>query len=57
MIASGYEQHPGLAENAEQRIKRTDAENLLLRLDREQAATLRFATDLRSPFTKAVSDA
>jgi len=50
VIKAGYEQNPGLAENAAQRIKRTDAQNLLLRLDREQADALRFAHDFRVPF-------
>jgi len=51
VIASGYEEHPGLAENAGQRIKRTKAENLLLRLDDREEEALRFAHDFRVPFT------
>ncbi len=56
VIALGYEQHPGLAEHAEQKRKRTDAQNLLLRLDRQQAATLRFARDFRAPFTNNLAE-
>jgi len=56
VIKAGYEQNPGLAENAAQRIKRTDAQNLLLRLDREQADALRFAHDFRVPFTNNLAE-
>ena len=40
VIELGYEENPGLAENAEQKMKRTDAQNLLLRLDCQQAEAL-----------------
>jgi transposase len=56
VIAAGYEQHPGLAENAGQKTKRTDAQNLLLRLDQKEAEALRFATDLRVPFTNNLAE-
>lgn len=51
LVALGYSEHPGLAENADQRLKRTKAQNLLLRLDRYEADALRFAHDFRVPFT------
>lgn len=51
VIASGYEEHPGLAESAAERVKRTTAQNLLLRLDRDETETLTFAHDFRVPFT------
>ena len=51
LIDSGYEQNPGLAESAGQKIKRPKAQNLLLRLDkREREATL-FAHDFTVPFS------
>ncbi len=51
LIASGYEQNPTLADNAGKQIKRTKAQNLLLRLDkREREATL-FAHDFAVPFS------
>jgi len=56
VIKAGYEQNPGLAENAAKKIKRTDAQNLLLRLDREQAEALRFAHDFRAPFTNNLAE-
>lgn len=56
VIALGYEENPGLAENAARRIKRTKAQNLLLRLDQQEAAALRFATDLRVPFTNNLAE-
>lgn len=51
VIASGYEEHPGLAESAGERVKRTSAQNLLLRLDRDETETLTFAHDFRVAFT------
>jgi transposase len=51
VIASGYEENPGLTENAERRLKRTKAQNLLLRLDEREKEALRFAHDFRVPFT------
>jgi transposase len=56
VIELGYKHNPGLAEHADKRIKRTDAENLLLRLDRQQADALRFATDFRVPFTNNLAE-
>ncbi len=56
VIAAGYEENPGLPENASQKIKRTDAQNLLLRLDQKQDEALRFATDLRVPFTNNLAE-
>jgi transposase len=56
VIELGYEENPGLAENAEQKMKRTDAQNLLLRLDCQQAEALRFAHDFRVPFTNNLAE-
>lgn len=56
VIAAGYEENPGLEGSAEQKMKRTHAQNLLLRLDRQQAEALRFAHDLRVPFTNNLSE-
>jgi transposase len=56
VIALGYEQHPGLAENAEKKMKRTDAQNLLLRLDEREDEALRFAHDFRVPFTNNLAE-
>ncbi|MGH2943628.1 MAG: IS66 family transposase [Solirubrobacteraceae bacterium] len=56
VIELGYEQHPGLAENARKRMKRSDAQNLLLRLDSEEAEALRFAHDFRVPFTNNLAE-
>lgn len=56
VIAAGYEQNPGLADNAEQRVKRTDAQNLLLRLDQREDEALRFAHDFRVPFTNNLAE-
>ncbi len=51
LIASGYEEHPGLAEHAGETIKRTKSENLLLRLDQRERDATRFAHDFSVPFT------
>ena len=56
MIALGYEEHPGLAENADKQMKRTDAQNLLLRLDAREDEALRFAHDFRVPFTNNLAE-
>lgn len=56
VIALGYEQNPGLAADAHKRIKRTDAQNLLLRLDQREHEALRFAHDLRVPFTNNLAE-
>jgi hypothetical protein len=56
VIAAGYEEHPGLAENAKLKIKRSDAQNLLLRLDDKQTEALRFATDFQAPFTNNLAE-
>ncbi len=46
IIAMGHDEHPGIEKG-----KRTKAHNLLVRLARDQADVLRFAYDLRVPFT------
>jgi transposase len=51
VIALGYEENPGLAESASKRMERPKAQNLLLRLDCQEAEALRFAHDFRVPFT------
>ena len=51
LIASGYEEHPGLAEHAGETIKRTKSENLLLRLDQRERDATRFADDFSVLFT------
>lgn len=51
LIASGYEQNPGLAQNAGKRIKRSKAQNLLLRLDRCEREVTLFAHDFAVPFS------
>jgi transposase len=56
VIALGYEENPGLAENAELKIKRTKAQNLLLRLDCQQPEVLRFAHDFQVPFTNNLAE-
>lgn len=56
VIELGYEQNPGLAASAERRIKRTKAQNLLLRLDERENEALRFAHDLRVPFTNNLAE-
>lgn len=56
VIALGYEQNPGLAANAHKRMKRTDAQNLLLRLDQREHEALRFAHDFRVPFTNNLAE-
>ena len=56
VIELGYEQYPGLAASAEQRIKRTKAQNLLLRLDEREDEALRFAHDFRVPFTNNLAE-
>lgn len=56
VIALGYEENPGLAESAGQKIKRSKAQNLLLRLDkREREATL-FAHDFTVPFSNNAAE-
>ncbi|MGA2930324.1 MAG: IS66 family transposase [Solirubrobacteraceae bacterium] len=56
VIALGYQEHPGLAENADKQMTRTDAQNLLLRLDARQEEALRFAHDFRIPFTNNLAE-
>lgn len=56
LIALGYSEHPGLADSAALQIKRTKAQNLLLRLDCQQAEALRFAHDFRVPFTNNLAE-
>ncbi len=57
LIASGYRESPGLAESAAKKLKRTKAQNLLLRLDAREAETLRFAHDFGVPFTNNLCEA
>lgn len=56
VIALGYAEHPGLAENAALKLKRTKAQNLLLRLDCQQPEALRFAHDFQVPFTNNLAE-
>jgi len=56
VIALGYEQNPGVAANAHKRMKRSDAQNLLLRLDEREDEALRFAHDFRVPFTNNLAE-
>jgi len=56
VIASGYEQDPGLAANASQKTKRTKAENLLSRLDAVEHDALRLAHDFQVPFTNNLAE-
>lgn len=56
VIAAGYEENPGLAESAGENVKRTKAQNLLLRLDCQQAEALRFAHDFQVPFTNNLAE-
>jgi len=56
LIAMGHEEHPGLAESAGRRMKRSDPENLLLRLDAKEQEALRFAHDFRVSFTNNLSE-
>jgi len=51
LIASGYEQNPSLAQNHGRQIKRTKAQNLLLRLDKRERETTLFAYDFAVPFS------
>lgn len=56
LIALGYEENPVLAANADQKFKRTKAQNLLLRLDQRESEVLRFAHDFRVPFDNNLSE-
>ena len=56
VIGLGYEQNPGLAASARQKIKRSKAQNLLLRLDEREDEALRFAHDFRAPFTNNLAE-
>jgi hypothetical protein len=56
VIALGYEENPGLADGAALRVKRTKAQNLLLRLDEREDEALRFVHDFRVPFTNNLSE-
>jgi len=56
VIASGYEENPGLVEHAGKKIKRSKSQNLLLRLDqREREATL-FAHDFNVSFSNNICE-
>jgi transposase len=51
LIALGYEENPGLDGQGDRRsVKRTKAQNLLLRLDEREDEVLRLAHDFRAPF-------
>jgi hypothetical protein len=52
----GYEETPGLADSADRKLKRTKAQNLLLRLDERQDEVLRFAHDFRVPFDNNLTE-
>jgi len=57
LIALGYEENPGLADHHNDRqIKRTKAQNLLLRLEERETEVLRFAHDFRVPFDNNLSE-
>jgi hypothetical protein len=57
VIEGGYEENPGLADrSADRQLKRTKAQNLLLRLDERETEVLRFATDFRVPFDNNLSE-
>lgn len=56
VIESGYEQHPGLAQTAGLKLKRTRPQNLLLRLDEREDEALRFAHEFRVPFTNNLAE-
>jgi len=56
VIELGYEENPALADSADQKLKRTKAQNLLLRLDERQEEVLRFAHDFRVPFDNNLSE-
>jgi transposase len=56
VIGAGYEENPGLAESTGQKVKRTKAQNLLLRLDSQEAEALRFAHDSQVPFTNNLAE-
>jgi transposase len=57
IIKAGYEENPILAGQGQGRqLKRTKAQNLLLRLDQREREVLRFATDFRVPFDNNLSE-
>ena len=57
MIVSGlYVKNPGLAQNAGERIKRSKAQNLLLRLDKRERETTLFAHDFAVPFSNNICE-
>jgi transposase len=56
LIVLGYSEHPGLAASAAEKIKRTKAQNLLLRLDCQETEAVRFAHDFRVPFTNNLAE-
>jgi transposase len=56
VMASGFKENPGLAQNARQRIKRTKAQNLLLRLDRREREATLFARDFSVPFSNNICE-
>lgn len=56
VIELGYVENPGLAAACEQKLKRTKAQNLLVRLDQREREVLRFAHDFRVPFDNNLSE-
>ncbi len=56
VIETGYEENPGLAASADQKLKRTKPHNLLLRLDEREQEVLRFAHDFRVPFNNNLAE-
>ncbi|HEY3828371.1 MAG TPA: IS66 family transposase [Solirubrobacteraceae bacterium] len=56
LIALGYSEHPGLAASAAAKVKRSKAQNLLLRLDCQESETVRFAHDFLVPFTNNMAE-
>jgi transposase/uncharacterized coiled-coil protein SlyX len=56
VIAQGFTENPGLAEHAGERIKRSKAQNLLLRLDQREREATRFAHNLAVPFSNNICE-
>jgi hypothetical protein len=56
VIELGYEENPTIDQSADRKLKRTKAQNLLLRLDQREREVLRFAHDFRVPFDNNLSE-
>jgi|NGEPerStandDraft_6_1074524.scaffolds.fasta_scaffold73885_2 transposase len=54
---TGYDENPGLTQNAGKRIKRSKAQNLLLRLDQRVREATLFAHDFSVHFTNNICEA